>query len=413
MTRSLNDIIPPSRRRSSGPVDDMRAEPRMPSAPRAPKSSGGFPYGTALVALLIIVGAVVALLYSSGAKVEVTPKSYSASVESSFTATAAPGDLPYKVVSVEKIGSQSVKAETTAEAHDSAQGTITISNAQNVPQTLIVNTRFESPSGLIYKIHAPVTVPSGSESAPGTVTAVVYAEKAGNQYNIGPSSFTVPGLKGGKAYTLVTARSMSGMTGGFEGQRPSVGEATRKAQLATIESSLKTEAQAALEKQVPEGYVFVPGGVYTTFLPQSDTAATGTVTISEKVTATGIAFPNSALAKAIAYKTASTYAGEPVTLLDAKTLTMSASASSTPNGNQPFTFSISGNATLVWTIDPAKIAGAVAGKKRDSAQAVLVGFNEIDKAMLVLRPFFASTFPDDPAKISVVVKEVGKPSPKP
>lgn len=402
MAHSLNDIIPPSRRRTMSDMSGPQATPPL-KPERTTNHGSGFPYGTALVALLVIVGAIAALFYFSGARVEVTPKSYAAQVDSTFSATPSNGDLPYKVISVEKVGSQSVKAETTAQANDIAQGTITIQNAQTVPQTLIVNTRFESPNGLIYKIHAPVTVPAG-----GSVSAPVFAEKAGAEYNIEPATFTVPGLKGGKAFTLVTGKSSVAMAGGFAGMRPSVSDATRKAQLATIEATLKTEVQAALTKQLPEGYVLVPGGVFTTFTPQSDTAATGTVMVSEKGTATAVVFPNNALAKAIAFKSASTYAGEPVRLADTSGLTLSSSASSTPNGNQTFTFSLTGSASIVWDIDASKIAGAVAGKKRDSAQSILAGFNEIDKAILILRPFFASTYPDDPTKITVVVKAPGK-----
>lgn len=398
MARSLNDIIPPSRRRTMSDMSGPEAPPPM-RPERSAKRGSGFPYGTAIVALLVIVAAVAALFYFSGARVEVTPKSYAAQVDSTFSATPSNGDLPYKVISVEKVGSQSVKAETTAQANDIAQGTITIQNAQTIPQTLIVNTRFESPNGLIYKIHAPVTVPAG-----GSVSAPVFAEKAGAEYNIEPTTFTVPGLKGGKAFSLVTGKSSAAMTGGFAGMRPSVSDATRKAQLSTIEATLKTEVQAALVKQLPDGYILVPGGVFTTFTPQSDTAATGTVMVSEKGTATAVIFPNSALAKAIAFKSASTYAGEPVKLADTSGLTLSSSASSTPSGNQTFTFSLSGNTSIIWDIDASKIAGAVAGKKRDSAQSILAGFNEIDKAVLILRPFFASTYPDDPTKITVVVK---------
>jgi hypothetical protein len=49
----------------------------------------------------------------------------------------------------------------------------------------------------------------------------------------------------------------------------------------------------------------------------------------------------------------------------------------------------------------AKVAAAVAGKTRDSAQVALSGFPEVNKAVLVLRPFWATTFPQDPAKITV------------
>lgn len=409
MARTVTDIIPPSRRRQMEPMA-MREEPLPPQRPVAPKRvRRGFPYGTAIVALLIVAGSVTALFVFSGAKVEVTPKTFTASISSDFTATQGGGDLPFEIVTVEKTGTKSVKAESTVTANDSAQGTITIYNTQSAPQTLITNTRFESPEGLIFRIHAPVTVPAGSAEVPGTITATVYADQGGDKYNIPAASFTLPGLKGGKSFTQVYGKSTSAMTGGFSGSRPSVGEATRQEQKGPLESALKEELQKSLSAQMKSGYILIPSSVTTTFTPIPDTAGeNGQVVIAEKGVMTAVIFPNEALAKAIAFKVVPMYAGEPVTLGNPDGLTFAPSASSTPASGKPYSFNLSGSTTLVWTIDTAKIGGAVAGKRRESAEAILMGFPEIDKAILILRPFFATTFPADPAKITIEVMTPAK-----
>lgn len=417
MSKTINDILPPSRRRTlaeetGAPVMDMapRDSGAPPMPPRRPLRSdsyegGGrrFPYGTALVALLVVAGAAAALYAFSAARVEITPASNAVYVSSDFTATAAAGDLPFQTVEADKIAGQNVPAESTETVNDPARGTITITNAQTSAQTLIKNTRFQSASNLIFRIRDSVTVPAATAAGPGSISATVYADAGGDQYNIGPSAFTVPGLKGNKAYALVTAKSSAGMTGGFSGTRPSVSQATRDAQNSANQAALQKTLADALKQKIPAGYIVVPGGTFTTFDAQPLAPGPGgTVTVAEKGTVVAVVFPQTALAKAIAFKSIGTYAGQNVIISDVSGLTMKPAVGVPPvNGEPTFGFTLTGNATITWVIDQAKIAGAVAGKSRDASQNALAAFPEVDRAVLVLRPFWASAFPQDPSRIKV------------
>src|SRR5581483_4002094 len=105
------------------------------------------------------------------------------------------------------------------------------------------------------------------------------------------------------------------------------------------------------------------------------------------------------------YKVVGTYSGQDVMLGDVSGLKLTPAVPSAPvNGEQTFGFNLAGTAKITWKVDPAKIAGAVAGKTRDSAKVALSGFPEVNNAVLVLRPFWESTFPQDPAKITVTVR---------
>lgn len=418
MPRTITDIIPPSRRRQMedrGPIPTVTGgsdipppPPQRPQAPsRPPRPGRRFPYGTALIALIVVAVSAGALFAFSGARVEVTPATNAAYVSGDFTATASSGDLPYEVVTVEKTATKSVPAETTETANDPAQGTITIYNAQTTPQQLIKNTRFQTPAGLVYRIRESVTIPAGTTNAPGSVTATVYADEGGEKYNIGPSDFTVPGLQGSKAFDLVYAKSTGTMSGGFSGTRPTVSEATKEAQTAGLQSALEADLKAGLAEATPEGYILIPGATYTTYETLPDTAGQGnTVDVKMKGTAYAVVFPNEAIAKAIAYQVVGTYSGQTVTLANVDSLTLKPAVEGNPSGTQTYDFNLSGNTTIIWKIDETSIAGAVAGKSRESAQVMLSGFPEVDKAVLVLRPFWSQTFPQDPDKIKVVVKPV-------
>jgi hypothetical protein len=171
---------------AASPTDPFGPPPIMnnsvpPTPPRVKIRNGrSFPYGMALIALVIVALSAGVLYAFADAKVEVTPTSQTASISGDFTATAGTGTLPFSVISVNKTATASVPAESTATVNNSAQGSITVSNTQTTSQTLINNTRFQTPSGLIFRIHAPVTIPAATASGPGTVTVTVYADQAGS-----------------------------------------------------------------------------------------------------------------------------------------------------------------------------------------------------------------------------------------
>lgn len=401
MPKTLNDIIPPSRRPS---VFSGGGSVPLPSE----LSRGGrrFPWGTAFIALAIVLLSTGALYAFSGAQVEVDPRTDVAYVSGEFTATPSAGDLPYEIVSVEKTGSQMVTAERTESVTLPAQGTLIVSNEQTVSQKLIKNTRFETPGRLVFRIRESVTVPAAKNGVAGTVSAVVYADEAGEKYNIPASSFTLPGLAGSKQFSLVYAKSSQPMTGGFSGTRGVVSKSTADATHAALKSALTSELASALTVAIPAGYTNIKGSSFAVYEELSDAAgATGSVELREKGVMMAAIFPTEALAKTIAYKMVGVYSGQPVTLISDDSLTLTSMSGKAPVQNDSFSFSLSGDASIVWKIDESKIAGAVAGKSLEAAQVVLSGFPEVDRALLVLRPFWKSTFPDDPASITVITHD--------
>ncbi len=422
MQKNLNDIIPPSRRRAMEGREDVpsytssRAEPPPPPTERpsyarasAPKPRRSFPIGTAIVALLVVLVSVGALFAFSGAEVTVTATENQTAVAGEFLATASGGELPFEVLTVEKLATVSVPSEGTETVNQSAQGTITIQNTQSVPQQLIKNTRFETPEGLIFRIRDSVVVPASANGTPGTLEATVYADATGESYNVGATTFTLPGLAGGATFTQVTASSRDAMKGGFAGPRPSVAEATREARATELRAELAPDIDEALRTAVPEGYVLLPGASRVTYEPQPDVAgAAGNVDISEKAIASAVIFPSSALAKAIAYQVVGSYSGQEASLEKESGLTLTPTGDLPTPGVTEFAFALAGNATILWNVDPAKISAAVAGKSRSAAETVLSGFPEVERASLVLRPFWSTSFPADPAKISVTVQNAAE-----
>lgn len=355
--------------------------------------------------LLIVAAAFGAIYHFSSARVDVTPDTVSAAVQGSFTAEQSTGDLPYEIVTAQKIASQSAKSTGTRSVSSSASGSITIYNTQSKAQKLITNTRFATTGGLIFRIHAPVTVPAGSPEKPGSVIAKVYADKPGDSYNVGPTSFTIPGFAGTAQESKVYARSSSALAGGAAGEVPVIDAAVEQQAQNALIQALGPELEASLKEQIPSGYLLLPGAATTTYttLAATPSSTTGMVDVKEQGTITAIVFPNAALAKAVATSVSGLgYQNEPVTLLPGSDLRLSAPALPSPDATS-FSFTLTGTASLVYTVDPMRIATTIAGKTRSAGEVALTNYPEIKRAVLILRPFWRQTFPQDPSAISVTV----------
>jgi len=401
----LDDIIPPSRRKETEPLTS-RSSSRESSRTghRAPK----FPYAVPLAIVIVIGLSVGALFYFSSSRVEVTPNTVSVAVQSPFTMTISTSTQPFQVIVAKKVASQSVKSTGTKVVTSSASGTITIYNAQSKSQKLISNTRFATTGGLIFRIHDAVVIPGGSSAKPGSMTARVYADKAGDSYNVAPTSFTIPGFAGTPQASLVYGRSSTAMSGGASGNVPII-DATAEAQARrALASALGPDLTTSIQAQIPSGYMLLPGSATTTYdaLPSVASPTVGQVDIKEQGTITAVAFQNMSLAKAIAESVGGLgYQGEPITLTPASSITLTAPEGIPGQSATSFSFSLAGTASLIYTVDPTRIAAAVSGKTRSAAEVALSSYPEIKRAIIILRPFWRQTFPQDPSSITVSVDE--------
>lgn len=399
--RTFNDIVPPSRRREA---ESTRTTLSDNQAVRPSSSLSGFPFATLAASLLVIGTSVFALYYFSVAKVVVTPGTVGAVISSSYTANKTGSDLPYEIITAKKIATQSVKSTGVKTLNTFASGVITIYNAQPKSQTLVKNTRFASSNGLIFRIHAPITISAGSTASPASVSVKVYADKAGGAYNIPPTTFTIPGFAGTPAAKTVYAQSVTPMTGGAVGDIPSIDTAVEQQAQNALVSALTPELISSLETQVPQGYILLAGASTTTFenLTPVTGATAGMVDVKVEGTISAAIFQNAALAREIAKSLPGlAYQGEPISVQPTHTLRLQASKIPASN-DSPFSFTLSGTAAMAYTIDSAKIAAAISGKTRTAAEVALSSYPEIKRAVLILRPFWRQTFPDDPSDIAVI-----------
>lgn len=415
-TSAGNGTAPQQMNPHEGPQMPPPREPGMTPFPRTYGNKNpkwmriGIWGGAALVCVIVLM--VIIGSFFEGATVTITPRHALVSLDNTFSVGLAGGDMSYDEASVSLEETKEVPATGEERVEQAASGRIVVYNDYDAESLkLIKNTRFQTPEGLIYRIRDSVTVPgqkkdASGQTVPGSVEAEVFADSPGEEYNIGLTDFTVPGLKEGNdpRYDKVYARSKTPMEGGFVGTVKTAGEADTAAARTELKDRLTQKSTTALSTSLPPGFIVIPETLATSYedLPNADGAKEGTVLIRMKATVRGIAIDGGALAAAAAELRIPEYNGEPIRFLDTRALSINAtkpiSLSEVPD---LFDITVSGSETLVWVIEADKLREDLAGVSRSEAQSVFARHPAIQKADLVVKPFWRRSLPDDPETITI------------
>ena len=89
-----------------------------------------------------------------------------------------------------------------------AVGMVILYNETNYNQPLVATTRLLSPDDILFRLKERVTVPAND-----SVEVEVYADQSGPESEIGPTSFTIPGLRA-ETQAVIYAKSLEPMKGG-------------------------------------------------------------------------------------------------------------------------------------------------------------------------------------------------------
>jgi hypothetical protein len=365
---------------------------------------------TAVVCLLIVF--YVFSIVFAGATLTVTPKEVNLSINSTLTANKSAGTvsaLTFQLITLSEQESKNVPASGQKNVSSKASGKIIIyNNSSTASQTLIKNTRFQSPEGLIYRIPSSISVPGKKGGVPGSLGVTVYADQVGSNYNIGLSDFVLPGFKDNPVkYKNIYARSATPMTGGSSGVVSVVSDSDLQNAQKIIQSDLQTLLLKEAKAQTPEHFVLYSNAAFYTFeaLPVSN-QGTQTAVIAEKGTLHAIIFDKANLAQAIAKNSLSNYDGKDVYLAHIDQLNFSLQGNDLNAWqNDTISFTIQGQDTLIWNYSVDSLKQALVGKNAKDVPAILNNYPEISKTELVLRPFWKNSFPDDIKKIVIINKQ--------
>ncbi|MEK7531160.1 MAG: hypothetical protein AAB573_04830 [Patescibacteria group bacterium] len=409
--RSIQDIIPPARSRpvrpQVTPVMSEEAQPPHPTQPPLPprmsrsRSGGGaLPFIWVALITVIVLASIVGLMSTvfHSADVTVTVSEWKSDISGTYDA-GGESSLAYTPLVIADQRTKSVPATGSEEAKVRAEGVITIYNAYSTKtQRLITNTRFESPSGKIYRIHAPVVVPGyvlvNGAKVPGQITAQVYADEPGPEYNTGPTEFTIPGLKGTPQFKDTYARSTDAISGGFIGQRAVVDKAVRDEAVLALKAELDRALRDAIGTKTPAGMTVFPDSALVTFREGQDTADGDNALLTVNGNLEAPMFVAEDLARILAEKV-SIDTSLSLTLKNPSEIGFTNTASSTYQPGSPFSFALSGIGNIGLIFDPEELKTRIAGKGRAELESVRREYPGIQSLSVTVYPFWLSTIPSE------------------
>ncbi len=423
----MHDIIPPNKRsirnvplrhKAAPPLErkhHITPEPEYNFDEeifnQAEKKHSWFFY-TAAIVIPILVVAIGLGFYSiklSGAQVTVTPRSQEATISLSVdavsnTSTSA-NALRYNIVS--KTTNQNIEVTASGEerVEKKASGQIIIYNKQSTtPQQLIKNTRFQTPDGKIYRIANQVSVPGYTKKAgvieAGSLEVTVYADVAGESYNIGMTDFTIPGFKGDPRFETMYARSKTAMTGGFVGVQKKVSEQDIAEKTRSMETELRKQIA---EENKGEDIVTIPSAIFFEMKEISRSTATSgqAVSITYAVDSHTFVFPKKQLSDIIIDKTSFNELKVGAYVDDFSKIIIETRPALSPWKNNNVSLTLKGTVTVKWFYNKEKLAEDLVSVPRKEAQSVLLKYSGIKTAEFVISPFWKTAFPADAQKIRI------------
>jgi hypothetical protein len=398
---------------------------RAPKRSSIPGRASGVPSGRggktkigiwiiAIISVVAVSGA--GFLVFRGTTIKITPREQTVvfdeqSIYSAYPSGQEPdqSSIVYESISKDLEESISVEATSVESVEENSSGKITVvNNHSDSSLRLIKNTRFETPTGLIYRIRSSVVVPGKKGDKAGELEVTVFADEPGERYNIGPvAKFTLPGLKttGPEMYNSVYGRSDKSISGGFIGERPVVSRNDLDNAQSQLRARLEEKSLTVFADSNSDDLYVFPELIKVNYksIPP-DFAEDGSVRVRETATVIVPAFAGELFGKAIANATSADAGDGLISILDRSSFTIQLiNSDSLEIGKDIIEFTLSGNAVFVWSVDSEAITRDLAGKSKESFQSVLEGHTGVEESSAQIRPFWKSNFPNNAEDIKIII----------
>lgn len=306
--------------------------------------------------------------------------------------------------------SKTVITSGEMEINERARGTIKVFNSfSSAPQTLVATTRFISQDGKLFRIEETVVVPGakveGGKIIPSSTEVEVIASEPGDEFNIGPSTFSIPGFKGTAKYLAFYGESNSSMSGG----RIAKVKVVSKSDYEGAENQLRDELQKAaaeeLKLSLQEGFV-VPQGADSV----SDIAISSTKLIGEE--ADEFEMTGSISLKAFVIRTQDVMkllAGDFEERFEGKRLLLEGQEIDyrivgTNFSDGVLDLQVTYSAQAAANISEKDIKEGVIGKEEKEVRSFLASYPGVSQAKVTFWPFWVHNIPLDPTKTEIIIK---------
>jgi len=277
MPKKIFDILPPkeSEKKDFHPPTTGKEEfpgPK-PLEFRLEKPGIRFPFrgkkNLVLSASILILAFLFCYFTLSKAEIEIWPDSEVLTFQTKLTINkeAEQSDflnkvIPGQIFEVEKTLLEEFPSSGKALKEEKAGGIIRVYNDYSTsPQVLVATTRFVSADGKLFRAQERVTIPGGKyeggKFVPGYLDIKVKADQPGPEYNIDPSTFSIPGFAGTARYTKFYGRSFQAMTGGFSEETPKVTQEDLDQAQKILEEKALQNCQTALREEISSEFILL------------------------------------------------------------------------------------------------------------------------------------------------------------
>lgn len=269
MTKEIFDILPPEK------IKEQTLE--LPPKIQKKKNRGGKFFFFAFL-LLLISGLIVFVntFFYSSLIIYLTPRTETKIFKIEFVTQTSQIilDLEKKILpgflfEIEKEGEKHFKATGKDFVEGKSQGIIRVYNSYNPPTSLnlVPNTRFLSAEkGKIFRSLKSINLePAKIEKGkiiPSFKDIEVLAQESGEEYNIGPSKFSIPGLSGTSFYYTTWGESFIEMKGGFKKEVRIITEEDIKKAKKALKKELGILIKKSLKEQLSRDFVLAQKGFF-------------------------------------------------------------------------------------------------------------------------------------------------------
>ncbi len=248
MDRKITDILPPKKRKFVKKIVREVEEIEEPIVSSfSPKIIS---ISAAIIVLVLAAG--FSYFYLSQAIIDFWPETQTLNFETEVIVGEV---IPGKVFEKEKTVTEIFSSSGKVQKENKAAGTVRVYNEYSTDdQPLVATTRFVSSEGKIFRILERVTIPGGhyeqGKFVPGEIDVAVVADEPSPEYNIEPSTFSIPGFAGTARYTKFYARSFQPMAGGFSEEVPQITEEDLESAENTLSQQAKEEVEELLKNDL-------------------------------------------------------------------------------------------------------------------------------------------------------------------
>ncbi|MCK4473877.1 hypothetical protein KAU40_01280 [Candidatus Parcubacteria bacterium] len=254
MNKKIYDILPPKE------VVEETVEKIEKEHFSSDKSKKGI-----VISLILITVFLFCYFTLPKAEIEIWPKTEILSFE---TNKVISGEIREK----ETFVSQEFSSSGKIFKEKKAEGIIRVYNNYSAsPQILVVKTRFVSSEGKLFKSIERVTIPG----MPGFLDIKVKADKPGPEYNIEPSTFSIPGFAGTARYTKFYGKSFKSMEGGMKEEVIQVSQEDLEQAKKTVKEKAIQDCKTALKNIISEDYFLLDSALETKIIKTSSSAEPG------------------------------------------------------------------------------------------------------------------------------------------